>query len=98
MRRLSKKLRSLGNRVLDLPKDVIFDLPRITMIGNMQLYVENHRGVRKFTPDKLTLQLSSGSLEITGKQLVIRAILNEEVFIEGVVEQVKYWPDFRRND
>ncbi|MDP5273093.1 sporulation protein YqfC [Chengkuizengella axinellae] len=90
MSRIKKKLRKFTANVLDLPKDVIFDLPRITMIGNMQLYVENHRGVVQFTTDKLTLKLSVGHLEIIGKDLVIRAILSEEVFIEGVVEDVKY--------
>ena len=93
MLRLGKKLRSFGARTLDLPKDVIFDLPRITMIGNMQLYVENYRGVRKFTEHKLTLKLSVGSLEISGERLVIRAILQEEVFVEGTIIQVRYLPD-----
>lgn len=76
--------------MLDLPKDVIFDLPRITQIGNMQLYIENHRGVIHFTTNRLDLKLSVGKLEITGKDLVIRAILPEEVFIEGIIEDVRY--------
>ncbi|NBI29369.1 sporulation protein YqfC [Chengkuizengella marina] len=90
MSRIKKKFRKFTANVLDLPKDVIFDLPRITMIGNMQLYVENHKGVIQFTSDTLTLKLDVGKLEIIGKDLVIRAILTEEVFIEGVVEDVKY--------
>lgn len=90
MRRLKQKFRKWTANMLDLPKDVIFDLPRITQIGNMQLYVENHRGVLKFTSDKLDLQLSVGKLVITGKELAIRAILPEEVFIEGIIEEVRY--------
>ncbi|NDI33720.1 sporulation protein YqfC [Chengkuizengella sediminis] len=90
MSRIKKKLRKFTANVLDLPKDVIFDLPRITMIGNMQLYVENHKGVLQFTSEKLTLKLDVGKLEIKGKELVIRAILSEEVFIEGVIEDVDY--------
>ncbi|MFS1513524.1 sporulation protein YqfC [Chengkuizengella sp. SCS-71B] len=90
MSRIKKKLRKFTANVLDLPKDVIFDLPRITMIGNMQLYVENHKGVIQFSSEKLTLQLDVGKLEIIGKDLVIRAILSEEVFIEGVIVDVKY--------
>ena len=90
VRRLNKRIRSMTARVLDLPQDVIFDLPRITMIGNMQLYVENHQGVLGFTDQKLELQLSVGTLHITGKDLVIRAILAEEVFIEGKIEDIRY--------
>ena len=92
MRRLNRKLRKLTASLLDLPQDVIFDLPRITMIGNMQLYIENHRGVLAFSSELLQLQLSVGKLEITGTDLVIRAILTEEVFIEGVISDLKYIP------
>ncbi len=76
--------------MLDLPQDVVFDLPRVTMIGNMQLYVENHRGVLHFSETYLKLALTQGSMEIRGKQLSIRAILAEEVFIEGLIDEVKY--------
>ncbi len=90
MQRLKQKFRKWTADMLDLPKDVIFDLPRITQIGNMQLYIENHRGVIHFTTNRLDLKLSVGKLEITGKDLVIRAILPEEVFIEGIIEDVRY--------
>jgi sporulation protein YqfC len=76
--------------MLDLPQDVIFDLPRVTMIGNMQLYIENHRGVLHFSDSYLKLALTHGNIEIYGKQLSIRAILAEEVFVEGFIDEIKY--------
>lgn len=90
MRRLTRKLNEWTKSLLDLPQDVVQDLPRITMIGNVQLYIENHRGVLHFSPDRLKLALSKGSLEIRGKELVIRAILTEEVFIEGTIDDIQY--------
>lgn len=90
MRRFTRKLTKWTVDMLDLPKDVIFDLPRVTMIGNMQLYVENHRGVLQFTGEYLKLSLTHGSMEIYGQNLSIRAILPEEMFIEGTIHQVKY--------
>jgi len=76
--------------MLDLPQDVIFDLPRVTMIGNMQLYIENHRGVLHFDDSCLKLALTHGNIEIRGRDLSIRAILPEEVFVEGLIDEVKY--------
>jgi sporulation protein YqfC len=90
MRRLTRKIHKLTANFLDLPQDVVFDLPRITLIGNMQAYIENHRGVLHFSSDRLRLKLSKGQLEIIGNELVIRAILTEEVFIEGHIADVKY--------
>lgn len=87
---ISRRLRKWTNEMLDIPQDVLFDLPRITMVGNKELYIENHRGVRHFSPDKMILSLSQGQLEIEGSGLMIRSILPEEVMIEGSVKNIKY--------
>jgi sporulation protein YqfC len=92
MRSLTRKINQFAAKLLDLPQDVVMDLPRMTMIGNMQLYIENHRGVLHFSSDVLKLALSKGRLEVYGSQLSIRAILTEEVFIEGVIHDIKYIP------
>ncbi|MFC4778521.1 sporulation protein YqfC [Paenibacillus sp. GCM10023252] len=89
MRRLNRKLRKLTADVLDLPQDVVYDLPRITLIGNRQLYIENHRGVIHFSSDRLRLALSKGELEVSGRELVIRTIWTEEVFIEGFIKHIE---------
>ena len=92
MRSLSKKINNFTAKLLDLPQDVVTDLPRITMVGNMQLYIENHRGVIHFSNEQLKLGLTKGQLEVVGHNLTIRAILSEEVFIEGVIREIKYIP------
>jgi sporulation protein YqfC len=92
MRSLARRFNQFTAKLLDLPKDVAMDLPRLTMIGNVQLYIENHRGVLHFSSDRLLLALPKGSLEVQGKQLVIRAILTEEVLIEGVIGEIKFNP------
>lgn len=90
MRKIGRKIRKFTSDVLDLPQDVIFDLPRLTLIGNMQLYIENHRGVADFSDNLLRLKLSVGGIEITGKQLVIRTITAEEIFVEGLIDHVRF--------
>ncbi|WP_270172288.1 sporulation protein YqfC [Paenibacillus sp. SYP-B4298] len=89
MRSISRKIRKLTANLLDVPQDVVFDLPRVTMIGDRQLYIENHRGVLHFTSDLLRLALSKGELEVAGSGLVIRAIWTEEVFIEGQIHHLQ---------
>ncbi len=90
MRGLKGKLHKLTANLFDLPKDLVFDLPRMTMIGNVQLYIENHRGVLHFSNERLRLQLAKGELEVLGQELTLRTILPEEVFVEGVIHGVKY--------
>lgn len=89
MTRISRKLRNWTNEMLDLPQDIVFNLPRLTLIGNNELHIENHEGVKHFSSEELILILKQGSLRVEGKGLIIRSILPHEVFVEGRVEAIK---------
>jgi len=90
MKRLQKLKRWMAG-ALDLPKDVVLDMPRITMIGPLQMYVENHRGVLVFHHNELRLLLSNkAQLLVRGDNLVIRQILPEEVLLEGMIRDIQY--------
>lgn len=91
MSRFSRKLQKLTQEMLDLPQDLLFDLPRLTLIGNKELHIENHRGVRHFSADKLVLSLTQGSLVISGRGLYLRAIQSSEVTVEGIIHHIQYF-------
>ncbi|WNS74343.1 sporulation protein YqfC [Bacillus sp. DTU_2020_1000418_1_SI_GHA_SEK_038] len=75
---------------MELPQDVMMDLPRITMIGQIHIYIENHRGLLAFSDKELRLLLKQGQLLIKGKAFVIKTILPEEILLEGKIDQVTY--------
>ncbi len=74
----------------ELPADVVMDLPRITLIGQLHIYIENHKGVLAFTKQELRLQLSQGQLLITGQNFVLKTILPEEILLEGTIDKVQF--------
>lgn len=90
MKKLKQRFKKLLVNKLDLPNDVILDLPRITSIGFYQIYIENYNSVIQFTDQFLHLKLRNHQLKIYGEGLVIRAILPEEIFIEGTIKEVHY--------
>ena len=83
-------MRQLLANTIDLPKDVMLDLPRITMIGQLHIYIENHRGLSAFSDREVKLRLSQGQLSIKGEGFIIKAILPEEILIEGIISSVTY--------
>ncbi|OIJ16148.1 sporulation protein YqfC [Anaerobacillus arseniciselenatis] len=90
MRKINKMVRKWMTDKMELPADVTMDLPRITMIGQLHIYIENHRGVLKFSNQELRLLLEQGQLLIKGNHFVIKTILPEELLLEGVIDQVIY--------
>lgn len=88
-----QKVRNWMAKKMDLPQDVMMDLPRITMIGQIHIYIENHRGLLAYTDKELRLLLKQGQLLIKGKSFVIKTFLPEEVLLEGKIDQVIYITD-----
>lgn len=85
-----QRVRSWMTKHMELPQDVMMDLPRITMIGQIHIYIENHRGLITFSDKELRLLLKQGQLLVKGKGFVIKTILPEEILLEGKIDQVIY--------
>lgn len=77
---------------LDLPKDVFLDLPKITLLGNMQLVIENHYGIIEYSPGIIRISTNRGEIVITGNELLIETILAEEISIVGKIQGIGF-PD-----
>lgn len=89
-RNWGKKMKQLMTKTMDLPQDVMMDLPRITMIGQLHIYIENHRGLLAFTDSEVRLMLKNGQLLIKGTGFVIKTILPEEIMLEGKIDKVYF--------
>lgn len=90
MRRWKRKFHKAAAELLDMPHDVVFDLPRLTAIGDRQIYIENHKGVIHFSDEQLRIALTKGHLEVNGKCLEIRTIWTDEVFVEGIITGIQF--------
>ncbi|MCP3741347.1 sporulation protein YqfC [Rossellomorea sp. BNER] len=85
-----QQMRQWMTKTMDLPDDVMMDLPRITMIGQLHIYIENHQGLLTFSDKEVRLLLKQGQLLIKGKSFVIKMILPEEIMLEGNIQEVLY--------
>ncbi len=87
-----EKRREAFNRVmadfLEIPKDLVMDIPKLTMVGRNELYIENHRGIIEYRVDMLRINLSRGFIEIQGNNLEIKTLMPEELFLIGEVHAV----------
>ncbi|WP_407268443.1 sporulation protein YqfC [Radiobacillus sp. PE A8.2] len=75
---------------LELPSDVVLELPRITTIGQLHVYIENHRGLLLFSETELRLDMDTGYLRITGERFVLKMMLPEEILLEGKIKAIMF--------
>jgi sporulation protein YqfC len=91
----TKKIKNKGRIIgetfanaFDLPKEVMIDIPKILIIGDRQITIENHRGLIQYTDNFIRICVSGGELIIKGNNLVIVTILSEEIKIAGLIKKV----------
>ena len=75
---------------LELPKDIILDIPKITMIGDIRMNIENHKGIIEYTNNCIRIKIKDGILKIMGKNLLLKIILKDEIVIIGKIQQVEF--------
>ncbi|HBT46683.1 MAG TPA: sporulation protein YqfC [Peptococcaceae bacterium] len=90
-KKLTARLRTTETGLVqffDLPPDVVMDLPRLTLVGNSRLVVENHRGLLVYTRDSIRIKVSTGEITVDGVDLILRAIRPEALVVEGNITQI----------
>lgn len=83
--RVKKKLAD----VFEFPLDVALDLPRLTVIGNRQVYVENHRGLTLYQDDIIRISVLNGSVAIKGQNLRLRTVFSDDIYVEGLITDIR---------
>jgi len=77
-------------RFLELPKEIIYNLPKITLIGNLQVLIENHQGIIEYSTGKIRISVNTGEIEILGRDLAICNITSDEIYLDGDISGLKY--------
>ncbi len=87
-----KRIQQQFANFLDIPKDVLLDLPKLVVIGNVQAIIENHKGILEYTDEVVRVNTGIGEYIISGSELSLRSILPEEIAIEGNIDSVEMRP------
>lgn len=90
---MGNKLKNIKTDIsdtLELPKEIMLDLPKVTLIGNIQLNIENHKGIIEYTSNQIRISSNSGMIKIQGKDLYIKTIIKEEIIITGEINTFEY--------
>lgn len=75
---------------LDLPRDIVLDLPKITIIADNEINVENHKGILLFEEDKIRIKSKVGIISIEGENFQVLYLESRTVTISGNFKAVRY--------
>ena len=93
MTKRKKPKRKVSEKIvkkLDIPEDIIFDIPRITLLVPKELRIENYKSILEYENCKITLSCKNILIEICGENLNISLITDEEIAICGNIASMNF--------
>ena len=81
------------NEILDLPKEVGTDIPKVTMLGFDEVLIENYKGILEYEEFFIRVCTYIGNININGFELKLENMTNDDIKVKGKVESI----DIERN-
>lgn len=78
---------------LEIPEDLAYKDPIITVTGQHVILIENYRMLMSFTEQEISVKVQKGLLRIRGIRLYINYYTPEEMEIRGSIQTISLEAD-----
>lgn len=85
-----EKSREIIAETFDLPKDIVLNVPKITIIGNDEITIENHKGIILFERNIIKVNTKVKIINIEGENFEILYIGDSTITISGKFKSISY--------
>lgn len=85
-----RKIKEKFAELLELPKEVVLNIPKTTIVGGSDMIVENFKGLVECDDTRIRLNTGIGIIGIRGSGLKIREITSEDVIISGDIQSLEF--------
>lgn len=87
---MNTDMRRKISEILDLPKDVLLDLVRVTVTGKLAVFIENHKGIVEYNSNLIRVNTNDGVIVLKGKDLYLKSAVADEITIEGKLQSIEF--------
>ena len=77
-------------RISEMPEDMVMGIPLLTVLGNMEISIENYGGIIEYTDCLIRIRTKMGKIIISGKKLQVNYYTNDEMKIQGRISSIEY--------
>ncbi len=87
--RKEKRKASKLSELLEIPKEVSSNEPKLTIIGFNELMIENYKGILEYEDFYVRVNTHIGTINVNGFQLGLKQMNDEAICITGKIESVE---------
>lgn len=85
-----KDIRNKMGEILELPKEIVNNIPRITVLGFNKMLVESYKTIIEYNENYIKLSTRIGFIIIEGFNLQVNQITNDDAQIEGQIVHIEF--------
>lgn len=82
-----KKIREKLQTAMEIPKELLKNYSRVTIIGAEDVWIENYKSILEYNDDMIRL---SNNICIYGMNLSVAEIRAEDILIVGKIKNVEF--------
>lgn len=83
-------LRKNMTEALELPKEILLNLPLISLVGREEVTIENYRGILEYSEEIVRIGTAAGVLRLQGKGLCLKQLSAECMVVTGRLESLVF--------
>ena len=87
---MKKGIREKIAEITEIPKDFLMNMPRITLLGNRELHIDNYKGLLEYTNELISVASTNKIIVVKGNGLIITRIVEKSVYIGGNIISVEF--------
>lgn len=87
---MKKGIRERIAEMTEIPKDFMMNMPRVTILGNREIYVDNYKGLLEYSKELIRLLTTNKIISIKGDGLLITRIVEDAIFVGGNIISVEF--------
>lgn len=87
---MAKNIKNIFTKIMEIPKEVVVDLPLISMTGNEELTIENYKGVIEYSEERIRINTAKGVIKIEGRNLLLREITDDDIEVTGTILKLEF--------
>ena len=79
---------SVIDSILDVPKEVVTGLPKITILGFNEMLIENYKGILEYEEFYIRVNTFIGVININGFNFNIKNMTEDDILITGQIDSI----------
>lgn len=85
---MKKKINRKIDNILEIPKEVYSNVPKLTITGFDELIIENYKGILEYEEFFASISTHIGVININGFNLNLEKMTNDDIKITGKIENI----------